>query len=91
MDPIPTIVLVISYVLFFLFGMFTANYYNDKAAADRKDALERQFIRLQARADADDPCRPYVSSVRVLPEEFGERLKTNGKATALLNNKKTVD
>jgi len=85
-----TVILVTSYVLFFLFGMFVANHYNDKAAAETKDALERQFIRLQARADADDPCRPYKANARcrlVLPEQFENTLKTTGQATAFLNKR----
>ena len=82
---IATAIAVISHSLFFLAGLFVANYYNDKASAGTKDALERQFLRLRAHADADDPCRPYKSSVTVLPEGFEETLRTNKQATAILS------
>lgn len=79
-----TMILIISHFLFFLAGMAIANHYNDKAALECKDALERQYLRLRARADADDPCKPYKSSIKVLPESFEKQLKSTGRATALL-------
>lgn len=82
---IATVIAVASHTLFFLGGMFLANYYNDKSAANTKDALERQFLRLKANADADDPCKPYKSKVTVLPDSFEETLRTNGQATAILS------
>ena len=80
-----TAIAVVSHSLFFLAGLFVANYYNDKSAANTKDALERQFLRLRAHADADDPVKPYKSSVTVLPEGFEEQLRSNGQATAILS------
>lgn len=82
---IATAIAVVSHSLFFLAGLIVANHYNDKAEMQKKDALERQFLRLKAHADADDPCRPYKSSVTVFPEGFEEQLRTNGKATAMLS------
>lgn len=82
-----TAIAVASHSLFFAAGMFVANRYNDRASADRKDALERQFLRLRAHADADDPCKPYKSRVAVLPKEFEEQLRATGQATAMLKPK----
>ena len=48
------------HVLCFIAGIKLANYYNRQAKLDIKDALERQFVRLRTRSDADDPCKPYV-------------------------------
>ena len=78
---IATAIAVTSHALFFLAGLIVANHYNDKSLADTKDALERQFLRLQAHADADDPCKPYKANSKcgvwlpapvVAPREFGE-------------------
>lgn len=68
--------------------MAVANHYNNRAALMQKDALERQFVRLVARADADDPCKPYQQAFS--PSQlnaFETRLKTNGQATVQLNKK----
>lgn len=46
-------------VLSFISGLKVSEHYHKKAAADMKEALEKQFLRLKARADADDPCKPY--------------------------------
>lgn len=98
-----TATLIVSHALFFLFGLAVANHYNDKAEADKKYALEQQWLRLRANADADDPCKPYKSRYIMpapivtpaksgfddnpLPGEFEQRLKTEGQATALLNKR----
>ena len=84
---IATAIAVTSHSLFFVFGLIIANHYNDKAECQKKDALERQYLRLKAHTDADDPCKPYKSRVRVLPEGFEETLRNNGAATAILKNK----
>lgn len=34
-------------------------FYNREAQQSTKEALEKQFLRLRAKADADDPCKPY--------------------------------
>jgi hypothetical protein len=52
------LLIVVSYVG----GLFTANWYNDKARRDEKHALEVQYIRLQAKTDYNDPVGPYVAS-----------------------------
>lgn len=43
----------------FCLGIHIDSRYRDKAAQEQKEALEKQFVRLRANADADDPCRPY--------------------------------
>ena len=85
------IILVIN-ILTFTAGMMIANYYNDKAEREKKDALERQFVRLRCKMDADDPCKPYVSRLAPLntgdfdgdrgpiTEEFMKNLKEKGSA-----------
>ena len=74
----------------FIAGLRLDNYYHTRAAADRKDALERQYVRLRANADADDPVRPYGTPQIVTPipvsysapisDEFMDELKTSGRA-----------
>lgn len=61
MSIISMTVVAILIILSFIAGIRLDNYYQTKAAADKKDALERQFVRLRAGADFDDPCKPYVS------------------------------
>lgn len=85
---IATAIAVVSHSLFFIFGLVVANHYNDKAEYLKKDALERQFLRLKAHADADDPCKPYKSCVKVLPDGFEESLRNNGAATAIIKGKR---
>jgi len=89
----------------FCLGMYTDSRYHHKAALDQKDALERQFMRLRAKADADDPCKPYMAprsywtppvQVPVQPveqpidENFMEHLQKNGRASTKLRNSKAT-
>jgi len=80
-------------VLSFVAGLRLDNYYHEKAERERKDALERQFVRLRAKADADDPVRPYGTPQILQPipinyqpqtgpitQEFMDELKATGKA-----------
>lgn len=54
----------------FIAGVKMANWYNAKALQEIKDALERQFVRLRANADADDPGKPYLSpQTRFVPQQ----------------------
>ena len=69
-----TLVLIIAS---FVAGLKLAGYYNKTASADREYALQKQYVRLIAHADADDPVAP-------LPPEFEKRLRTTGRATASL-------
>lgn len=85
------LLIAVSYTL----GMKTANWYNDKAFREQREALERQYLRLRAGTDYYDPVGPY--KVRGIPlksqkcfspaqlEEFETRLKNNGSATVMFN------
>ena len=88
------ILVLLLVVLSFIAGLRLDNYYHAKAAADKKDALERQFIRLRAQADADDPCQPYMRRTEnmypiapQIDQNFMEHLQKNGRATTKLKNK----
>jgi hypothetical protein len=96
MQILDNLIIITIHVLCFVAGMKIANHYHAIADADKKDALERQFLRLRVKADADDPCRPYIAPRAVaplqksgdydgdncpIPPEFMERLKENGKAS----------
>ena len=56
-----TLIVIALCIGFFVFGLKLSDHYHDQAARDTKDALERQFLRLRAKADADDPCKPYMA------------------------------
>lgn len=62
----------------FIAGMKIADKYHREARLEIKSALQRQYLRLQADMDADDPVQPYKFEV---PPEFEERLRENGSAT----------
>ncbi len=64
MQIIDNLIIMLLHVLCFYAGMKIANYYNEKALSEKKDALERQYLRLRTRSDADDPCRPYSYHVQ---------------------------
>lgn len=59
MQILDNLIIVSLIVLSFIAGLRVDNRYHVNALADKKDALERQYIRLRAKADADDPCKPY--------------------------------
>ena len=101
-----TAIAVVTHSLFFLAGLIVAGHYHDKldierdkAEADKRYELQSQFVRLKARCDADDPCRPYVSRLQPVPatgdydgdkdlkpisDEFMKNLKENGSAVVKL-------
>lgn len=69
----------------FVAGLKLSGWYYRQAEEDKRYALERQFLRLRASADADDPAGPYVPRRRIkLSPQFEEKLKTNGRATVSL-------
>lgn len=80
------LIILLLIILSFIAGLKLAGYYHKSALAEKECALQKQYARLRAGADADDPVGPYVSRQRiVLPPEFEERLRENGRATASLN------
>lgn len=70
-------------ILAFIAGLKLAGYYYRNAEADKKSALQRQYLRLMVHADADDPVGPYKFQ---LPPEFHTRLKQTGRATVSINS-----
>lgn len=67
MQILDNFLIIALHILCFISGLKLANYYNAKQEAEVKDALERQFLRLRAHSDADDPCRPYGRQVFYQP------------------------
>jgi hypothetical protein len=69
---------VIAYMLLiilgFVSGILLDNYYQTKMKLSVKEALEKQFVRLKANADADDPCRPYGTThfLEPIPMRFNQ-------------------
>lgn len=88
MDPITIVVIAILLFASFFAGVGLANWFNDQARAEQKEALEKQYLRLKAGADADDPCKPYVFSQPHDPipgygpisQEFMDELRQTGRA-----------
>lgn len=93
---IDNLIILTLIVVSFVTGLKLDRYYFTKAESDKRDALERQFLRLQARSDADDPCRPYIAQptkwIAPVPntgdfdgdgpigQKFMNELRTTGKA-----------
>ena len=78
----------------FYLGKTVADRYHDEAEQRISYSLARQYLRLKANMDADDPCRPYVynpSPRRRIPKDLltqiDRKLKTDGQATVQLNQK----
>lgn len=73
-------------------GVWLADRFNTRAAREQKLALEKQYVRLVSRSDADDPCKPYLPKPVVAPgfdetfptgpidQKFMDDLQQNGKA-----------
>lgn len=84
----------------FIAGKTISDTYHREYTIREKEALERQYLRLRTRMDADDPVKPYVapSPARFIPPQnafpdelltqFDKKMRTNGQATAILNNNK---
>ena len=80
------IVVLVLIVSSFVAGLKLSGWYHRQAEQERQYALEKQYLRLRANADADDPVGPYVPRRKTqLPPEFEEKLKRNGRATVSLN------
>ena len=70
----------------FIAGLKLSDWYHGQAEQERQYALEKQFLRLRAGVDFNDPSGPYVSRQKnPLPPEFEERLRKNRRATISLN------
>lgn len=80
------IVVLVLIICSFVAGLKLSGWYHRQAEQERQYALEKQYVRLRANADADDPVGPYVPRRKMqLPPEFEEKLKRNGRATVSLN------
>lgn len=67
----------------FVFGLKTSDKYHEQKEYEVRQALQKQFVRLKANVDTDDPVQPYVAPEPkyAASREFMRRLKTNGSAT----------
>ena len=80
-------VVLVMIICAFIAGLKLSDKYYRQFEEDKRHSLEKQYLRLIARADADDPAAPYVAKRRVqLPPEFEARLRQNKRATMTLNN-----
>lgn len=100
MNILDNLLILLLIVLSFIAGLRLDNYYHQKANADRKEALERQFVRLRANADSDDPVKPYGTRCYApqipvnyntgdfdgdpIGQQFMDHLKKNGHASTKL-------
>lgn len=73
------LLLIACIVLSFWAGKTVSDRYHSREEANIRYALEKQFVRLQAGVDADDPAKPYVAKP-VIDQSFMARLRANGKA-----------
>lgn len=83
MQILDNLIIITLIVSAFIAGMKLDKSYRIEAQREKKEALERQFVRLRVKADADDPCKPYVAPQCQnwpISEAFMNELKTTGKA-----------
>lgn len=101
MQIVDNLIILCLIILSFVSGITLANKYNRQAQYEKKDALERQFLRLKANADADDPCKPYIAPIPIrkysgdfdgdpIGQPFMDQLKKTGRATTKLPNKSDI-
>ena len=73
----------------FFCGACFSDYFNRRAHNEQRAALERQYLRIQAGSDADDPCRPYVYTrptpvvqniLNPVDNQFMDELHSRGRA-----------
>ena len=79
---VATLILII---LSFISGLKLSDHYHKVSDAEKKYALEKQYLRLKAGMDADDIMQPYVAPPDkrnfTVPSEFINRLQTTGNAS----------
>ncbi len=92
MQIIDNLIIILLHILCFIAGMKIANYYSEREYDTVRAALEKQFVRLRLKIDADDPSRPFIPDkgfpkgdtdgdlVEYVSPQFMDELKTNGKA-----------
>ena len=77
----PVVICVFAALCFYA-GVKTSDYYHARQEAAVNFALKKQFARLQAGVDVDDPVQPYVSAD--MAEAFDETMRTTGQAAMRL-------
>lgn len=69
----------------FFCGVRLSDRYHEQKEREIRNALQKQFVRLKAGVDSDDPVQPYVApepeKKYSVSHEFIRRLRTNGSAT----------
>ena len=91
MQIVDNLIIVLLIISSFIAGLKLSGYYRDRADLRVKEALEKQYLRLRARMDADDPCKPYGTPKPVLytgdtdgdyviGKSFMDQLKSTGRA-----------
>ena len=80
MDWTYTAALVLCIAASFYLGKRFSDSYHRQESENLKYALQKQYLRLQAGSDADDPAAPYVAPRQVVSNEFFRRLKRRGRA-----------
>lgn len=82
---------------FFYLGKTFADRYHELSDIRVREALQRQYLRIQAGMDADDPVCPYVAPTQAttqgthplsgeLLSEFRRRMKETGQASVFIHN-----
>lgn len=74
-----SLILIACMILSFWAGKSISDRYHDREEINIRYALEKQFVRLRAGVDADDPAKPYVAKP-VVDQVFMDRLRKSGKA-----------
>lgn len=79
------LLIVFLMVVSFSAGIWLAERFHRRAQAEQKEALQRQYLRLQAGSDADEPCQPYQFAppnkpIGPITPEFMEELRQTGRA-----------
>lgn len=69
----------------FIFGVRLSDRYHEQKEREIRNALQKQFVRLKAGMDSDDPIQPYTAlepeKKYSVSHEFMRRLRTHGSAT----------
>lgn len=85
MNLLDIIVVVLLCMGSFCFGMRVSDSYHESAEEQKETALKKQYARMTAGVDADDPAQPYVYSPPPkrfsVTKEFVDALRKYGRAT----------
>lgn len=84
------LIVILLLVASFSAGVWLADWFNTRARAEQKEALEKQYLRLRSGSDADDPVKPYkyfpaeaapqAAPPEYITPQFMEELRSTGKA-----------